>query len=218
MNWGRLFFGGLILAVGVIFLLDNAGTLDAGEVFSTWWPVVVIAAGAFMFFANPTHWVVPLIIVAAGVGLLLSSLDIADIGAYLWPGLLVVVGLIVIFGRKPKWEHGDTGETVSNFTVFSGSELVSRSASFRGGNLTALFGGVELDLRDAQLASPNALDVFAAFGAVEITVPHGWHVVMKGLPLFGGFENATTKEDVGPEAPTLVVNGTALFGGIEVKH
>jgi hypothetical protein len=201
-----------------MFLLDNAGTLDAGDVFSTWWPVVVIVAGAFMFFANPTHWVVPLLIVAAGIGLLLSTLDIADIGAYLWPGLLVIVGLIVIFGRRPKWEHGATGDTVSNFTVFSGSELVSRSQQFQGGNLTALFGGVQLDLRDAGLASPNSLDVFAAFGAVEITVPHGWHVVIKGFPLFGGFENATTKESVGPDAPTLVVNGTAMFGGIEIKH
>jgi len=218
LNWGRLFFGGLILAVGIILLLDNAGSLDAGDVFSTWWPVVVILAGAFMFFANPAHWAVPLIIVVAGAGLLLSTLDVADIGAFLWPGLLVVVGLLVIFGRRPKWEHGATGQIVSNFTVFSGSQLVSRSESFEGGNLTALFGGIELDLRDAQLASPNSLDVFAAFGAVEITVPHGWQVVIKGLPLFGGFENATAKDDISPDSPTLILNGTALFGGIEVKH
>lgn len=81
-----------------------------------------------------------------------------------------------------------------------------------------MFGAAELDLRDA-LPSPDAqLDVFTAFGGVEITVPQGWQVNLSGLPLFGGFENATAKDTLSPDAPTLEVSATALFGGVEIKH
>lgn len=218
MNWGRLYFGVLIVSVGVILLLDNAGTVDAGDIFGTWWPVALIAGGLLMFIASPRTWVMPLIVVAVGVALLLSSLDIADIGEFLWPAIIVVVGLVIIFGRRSREHATETGDTVSNFTIFAGSELASHSDQFEGGNLSVMFGGIELDLRDAQLAPGAALDVFTAFGATEITVPRGWQVVLKGFPLFGGFENATAKDSIEATAPTLVINANVLFGGLEVKH
>jgi hypothetical protein len=62
------------------------------------------------------------------------------------------------------------------------------------------------------------LDVFTAFGGVEVTVPRGWHVATRGLPLFGGIENATAKEQIAADAPTLAINATVLFGGLEIKH
>ena len=218
MNWGRLYFGSVIVAVGVILLLDNAGTVDAGDIFGTWWPALVVAAGLLMLAANPGHWVMPLLVTAVGVALLLSTLDVVDIGDFLWPAILVAVGLVVIFGRSVGGRSTDTGSTVSNFTVFSGSELASHSDSFEGGSVSAVFGGVELDLRDAQLAPEAALDVFTAFGGVDISVPQGWHVEIKGFPIFGGFENATTKDKLSSASPTLTINATVMFGGLEVKH
>jgi hypothetical protein len=56
------------------------------------------------------------------------------------------------------------------------------------------------------------------FGGVELKVPEGWNVVIRGFPIFGGFDNVTAKEQVGPEAPVLTINATVLFGGLEVKH
>jgi hypothetical protein len=81
-----------------------------------------------------------------------------------------------------------------------------------------VFGGAEVDLRDTVPSPGAALDVFAAFGGVEVTVPEGWNVVTRGLPLFGGIDNATAKEAVPADAPTLAVNATVLFGGLEIKH
>jgi predicted membrane protein len=217
MNWGRLFFGLLIVAVGTVLLLDNAGVLDAGEIFGTWWPAIVLLAGILTFAANPRHWPVALIITAVGLAFLLSNLDIIDLGNFIIPAAIIVVGLLVLLGRGlgAKTEAGDR---VNSFNVFSGSEIASHSKEFRGGNISAVFGGAEVDLRDAVPAPGAELDVFAAFGGVDVTVPGGWNVVTRGLPLFGAIENATAKEPVSPDAPTLVVNATVLFGGLEIKH
>lgn len=217
MNWGRLFFGTIIVAVGTLLLLDNADVLDAGEIISTWWPVVIILAGLLTLAANPRHWPVALIITAVGVAFLLSSLDIVDIGNIVIPAAIILVGLLVLFGRG-FGSRTEVGDRINSFNVFSGSEVASHSKEFTGGSVSAMFGGAEIDLRDA-LPSPDArLDIFAAFGGVELRVPEGWQVAVKGLPLFGGIDNVTAKEPVPADAPMLAVNATVLFGGLEVKH
>jgi len=217
MNWGRLFFGSLIVAVGTVLLLDNADVLDAGDVISTWWPLAVVIAGLLTFVANPRHWPIALIITAVGAGLLLSSLDIVDIGDIIFPAAIILVGILVIMGRG-LGSRTEVGDRVNSFNVFSGSEIASHSKQFQGGSIAAVFGGAEVDLRDALPAPGAELDVFAAFGGVEIRVPEGWQVTTKGFPLFGGIENVTAKETLPPDAPILPVNATALFGGIEIKH
>jgi hypothetical protein len=69
------------------------------------------------------------------------------------------------------------------------------------------------------MPTPDAqLDIFTAFGGVEVKVPDGWQVEVKGLPLFGGIENATAKEAVAANAPRLSISATVLFGGLEIKH
>lgn len=217
MNWGRLFFGLLIVAVGALLLLDNAGVLDAWEIFSTWWPAVIVLAGILTLAANPRHWPVALIIIAVGVAFLLSNLDIVDIGNFFIPAAIILVGLLVMFGRG-LGTRTEAGDRVNTFNVFSGSEIASHSKQFQGGNISAIFGGAEVDLRDTVPVAGAELDVFTAFGGVELTVPEGWHVSTRGLPLFGGIENVTAKEQVPADAPTLAVNATVLFGGLEIKH
>jgi len=217
MNWGRLFFGLLIVAVGTVLLLDNAGVLDAGEIFGTWWPAILILAGILTFAANPRHWPVALIITAVGLAFLLSNLDIVDLGNFIIPAAIILVGLLVLFGRG-LGARTEAGDRVNSFNVFSGSEIASHSKQFQGGNITAVFGGAEVDLRDTLPAPGAELDVFAAFGGVEVTVPQGWNVITRGLPLFGGIDNATAKDPVPADAPTLAVNATVLFGGLEIKH
>lgn len=217
MNWGRLFFGLLVVAVGVILLLDNAGTLDAWEIFGTWWPAVVILAGVLTFAANPRHWPVALIITAVGTAFLLSNLGVVDAGEFIIPAAIIGVGLLVLFGRG-MGSRTEAGDRVNSFNVFSGSELASHSKQFQGGSISAIFGGAEVDLRDAAPAVDAQLDVFTAFGGVELKVPEGWQVAVKGLPLFGGIENATVKDTLAADAPKLSVSATVLFGGLEIKH
>jgi hypothetical protein len=217
MNWGRLFFGVLIVAVGTLLLLDNAEVVDAGEVIGNWWPAVVILAGILTFAANPRHWPVALIITGVGVAFLLSNLDILDISNVIIPAAIILVGLLVIFGRG-LGSRTEVGDRINSFNVFSGSELASHSKQFKGGSVSAVFGGAEIDLRDSLPAPDAELDIFAAFGGVEIRVPDGWQVQVRGMPLFGGIENATVKDSLPPDAPVLPINATVLFGGLEIKH
>jgi hypothetical protein len=177
----------------------------------------LILAGVLTFAANPRHWPVALIITAVGFAFLLSNLGIVDIGAFIIPAAIIVVGLLVIFGRG-LGSKTEAGDRVNSFNVFSGSEIASHSKQFQGGSVSAIFGGAEVDLRDATPAADAQLDVFTAFGGVEVKVPEGWQVDVKGLPLFGGIENVTARDSVPADAPRLAVSATVLFGGLEVKH
>ncbi|HJQ77755.1 MAG TPA: DUF5668 domain-containing protein [Acidimicrobiia bacterium] len=217
MNWGRLFLGAVIIAVGALLLLDNAGVLDATTVIGDWWPVLVILAGVFTFASNSRHWPVALTLVIVGATMLLSTLGAADLGDVVIPVVVILIGIFILVGRG-MGSTVDAGDRINSFNVFSGTEAASHSDRFSGGSVSVLFGGAELDLRDATPADGANLDVFAAFGGVEIRVPQGWQVNIKGFPIFGGFENVTTKDRVAATAPTLVVNATVLFGGLEVKY
>lgn len=222
MNVSKVWFVGVLLALGTVFGLDAAGVLDAGPVIGDWWPAAFILAGALqLVFNQPRQWVGPLaVMIIAGLVLARTT------GAFDATGpLLLSVGFFVVAialatqlrrtGRTPP----PSIDRVNTFVAFGGTELASHSKHFEGGSVGSIFGGTELDLRDAQLAPGAALDVFTAFGGTEITVPHGWRVEMRGMPLFGGFENATSKDmDLGSDAPVLTVDATVLFGGVEVKH
>jgi hypothetical protein len=159
MNWARAFFGIIIVAVGSLLLLDNLDVLDAVEVFGEWWPAVVIAGGALAFVANPPHWVVPLILVGGGALVLLRTTGVIDTIDVLLPAVLIVVGLLVLFGRGLGTQAATTDDRVNTFNLFSGSEIASDSTSFRGGRIGAIFGGAEIDLRHATLAPDAELDV-----------------------------------------------------------
>jgi hypothetical protein len=135
------------------------------------------------------------------------------------PALLILIGIFIIAGRRPgRGGTTEAGDRVNGFNIFSGSQVASHSNQFQGGSVGVLFGGAEIDLRDARPAPGASLDVFAAFGGVEVKVPQGWQVTTRGLPIFGGFDNATTKDTLPPDAPHLEINATVLFGGLEVRH
>lgn len=217
MNWGRLFFGVVIISAGTILLLGNAAVIDTAKGFAVFWPSVIILAGLVSVLANRKHWVLGVVIMLVGTAFLLSNLDIINLANVIWPAIIIVIGLVIIFGRGGGG-HGDVGDSLNSFHVFSGSTLTSRSTRFEGGSVSAVFGGAEIDLRKAQLAPNATLDIFMAFGGLEMKVPTGWNVVIRGFPIFGGFDNKTAGESLPDNAPTLVVNATVLFGGMEIKH
>lgn len=218
MNWARAYFGLIIVAVGSLLLLDNFGVFDAGTVIGDWWPAAIMAAGVLALIANPRHWLMPLLLVGGGTVVLLSTTGVMEIGDIVWPTILIVVGLLVIFGRGLGSRSSSSDARISSFNLFSGTTFETDSPQFEGGTIGAIFGGAEVDLRQASLAPGASMDVFTAFGGVEITVPRGWRVTIKGFPLFGGFENATSREGLAADAPGLEIDATVLFGGLEVKH
>lgn len=218
MNWARAFFGVVILAVGVVLLLDNLDVLDAGDVIGRWWPAPLVLGGLMGIAANPRHWVPPAILTAGAGAVLLKTTGVVDSLGAIVPILLILLGVFIIAGRGFGTAREETGDSINSFNMFSGSELASHSSAFSGGRIGAVFGGAEIDLRDAVPVADASLDVFVAFGGVELRVPEGWRVDIFGFPLFGGFENATSKDRLAENAPRLRIDATVLFGGLEVKH
>ena len=112
----------------------------------------------------------------------------------------------------------EESDEVALMAVFDGKDLRSRSKAFRGGSMLAWYGGIDADLRDAELAPGGArLSVGALFGGVSIRVPAGWRVERSMKTVAGGVDVGGQDPD-DPDAPTLVLDGYALCGGIAVSR
>ena len=112
----------------------------------------------------------------------------------------------------------DAGAVVDCFALLGASRRRSASQDFRAASLTAIMGGCELDLRQASIRGGQAvIDTFAMWGGIEIKVPQDWTVALHGTPILGGFDDKTVRVG-GDGSKILVVTGTAIMGGVEVKN
>ena len=105
--------------------------------------------------------------------------------------------------------------------MFGGGDRMIRSRAFRGGNLTAIMGGFDIDLRDADIAGDAArIEVFVMMGGIDLKVPENWTVVMDVTPFMGGADYNPRNRRAPAEGPqkVLTVSGFVFMGGVEVKH
>ncbi|HEY6687855.1 MAG TPA: LiaF domain-containing protein [Propionibacteriaceae bacterium] len=216
----RVWIGAVLVAIGLLWLLDALGVLAAGPLIGHWWPLAVIALGVLAVFAGGRLSPGPAVLILVGTGLLISQLLNVDVGRILWPGVVIVVGgwFLVDFARQ-RAHASDPSERQDVFALLGGSHVTNRSPRFRHANVSALFGGATLDLREAGLQPGARVDALAMFGGVEVIVPTGWRVQLSGLPIFGGYHDKTSGQPIlAPDAPVLNVVATAIFGGVEVKN
>jgi hypothetical protein len=142
---------------------------------------------------------------------LFRTLVIFKLGA--WAGMATAAAL----AKRALPSRGDEeSDEVTLMAIFDGIELKSRAQAFRGGSMFAWFGGVAVDLTEAKLAPDASLSIGALFGGVDVKVPSGWRIVATGRAIAGGVsDDVPMPED--PEAPTLVVESTAVLGGISIR-
>lgn len=114
----------------------------------------------------------------------------------------------------------DSANVLQEFALMGGGERVVRSQDFAGGEVTAIMGGFEIDLRAAGMTGDTAtVEVFTVFGGVEFKVPPDWNVVANGTPILGMFTDSTKRMADGVKpSKTLILRGTAIMGGVEVKN
>jgi predicted membrane protein len=128
------------------------------------------------------------------------------------PGL--IVGMIALFAFVYLVDHASKGEAA----VFGGVDRHIAASDFHGAQCTAIFGGCNIDLRDAQIEGSEAvLETYAIFGGVEIRVPEDWEVVSRNVAIFGGVSDHRRRPLRGPDTKTLILEGVAIFGGVTVK-
>ena len=220
MNPMRMWVAGVLIALGVLWLLDAADVVSADTVLDRWWPVAVIALGLIAAAAERRLALGPAAIMLVGALLLLDQLDVVDVDAVLWPLVAVVVGVWLLVSRSQRGRtRDDAGERQDVVALLGGSQGRNRSEHFRHANVSAVFGGATLDMRDAHLDPGASVDALAVFGGVDVIVPEGWRVQLGGLPIFGGYEDKTHPNGSTPaDAPVLKVAATAVFGGVSVKN
>jgi hypothetical protein len=105
------------------------------------------------------------------------------------------------------------------FAFMGGGDRVVRSQDFRGGEVTAIMGGFHFDLRSAAMAGDSAtIEIFTLWGGVDFRVPEDWNVVVQGVPILGVFTTTGRPVNAAPASKTLILSGTAIMGGVEVKY
>ena len=114
----------------------------------------------------------------------------------------------------PSRGEADSDE-VALVAIYDGIDLKSHASDFRGGSILAWYGGVQFDLSEATLVTDVHLRVHALFGGVAVRVPPGCRIESNLNALMGGVD-ARASEPSNPDAPTITLDGFALFGGIAV--
>lgn len=229
---GKYFWGIILILVGTGFLLEQFEIITFGEMFSLYWPSILILLGLIGLFDRKSSKFGNLILILIGGLLQIDRLDLVEGGAFklAWPLLLILVGLKVIFSRdsivintsnsvkKTKFRGNFTLEDSFDETaILSGIETNIQSQSFKGGKATAILGGIEIDLRGSKLHNNEAIiDVTVIMGGVDIFVPPGWRVEVSGTPILGGWSNKT-KFNNDPNAPVLKIQCFVMLGGMDVK-
>lgn len=229
----RLIIGLAIALFGVVLVLDRLNLVFADEVLQ-WWPVVIIAVGAMIFSQSRRvgGGVNGVIVMLVGGWLLLNSIGILRVRFWemFWPLILIGIGSVLVsqsLRRRTREAAGaDADNTLAVLAVMGGVKRVVTAPRFRGGEVTALMGGAQIDLRQATIppGEEAALDIFAIMGGCEIVVPSSWTVATPIVPVMGGVDDKRLPplpggaENSGSlPAPRLVIRGLLLMGGIEIK-
>ena len=218
----QLVMGVLIVVLGLLFTLENLGFVD-NEEYLRYWPVGLIAVGLLQLWqGRGCRLVSGSIFTFAGVWLLLQGMGIVTVSVWtLWPLLLVFAGASMVWrgmsGRGGERAIGDTHSTVSAMAVLSGVNRGNSSKTFSGGDITAVLGGCQIDLRQATIEGDAVIDVFAMWGGIEIKVPENWSVSGRVTPILGGYEDKTRPVRDGTNQ-RLLVRGMVIMGGVEIKN
>ena len=221
----KILWGIVLIVLGVIFALNALNFADINVFFDGWWTLFIIIPSLISIF-NDHDKVGGLIGIAIGVFLLLCCQDILEF-SMLWklglPVIIVIIGLKMVFGGlfgnkanemiSNMKENGN--DLKSGCATFSGCNMNFDGEIFEGAELTATFGGVKCDLRNAIIQKDCAIQVSAIFGGIEIFVPNNVNVKVNSNSLFGGISNKTSNKK--ENAVTIYVGGTCMFGGVEIK-
>lgn len=220
----NILWGALLIAAGVLFALNALGITDINIFFDGWWTLFLIVPCTIGLLTERDK-TGNLIGIAIGVFLLLCCQDVLDF-SLLWkllvPAIIVIIGVRLIVGGINSSKAGEVEAKMKaegraprqvNAT-FSGQDVRFDGEVFDGAELTAVFGGVECDLRQAIIGSDCVIQVSAIFGGIDIRVPQNVNVKVSTNAIFGGTSNKTPLKS---GAPTVYITGICLFGGVDIK-
>lgn len=219
MKTKQITLGLLVIIAGALVLLSNINLGPFPELLSRWWPVFVVALGIYSFWENPRSFAWPLFVVAVGAVLLVKTLGLASIsiGALILPLILFGIGLNILLAASWTRKRMTTVTDEHITAVLGGASSKNGSEDYTGGSVTAILGGVELDLTKATIKKDAVLRVSVLMGGIELRVAENVVIKKRTQSILGGIEDKT-RAIPSKSAPVLVVEGPIIMGGIEVKR
>ncbi len=237
---GKIAGGLLIVIAGSLFLARELGVELPRWLFS--WKTLLIGFAVVLFarhgFRRP-GWIIPLLI---GVALIIADLyPTLALKSFVWPVLIIMLGLFIIFKprrqyRRYRWQECqpprdkghifDTAEEkssedfIDSTSVMGGVKKNILSKKFRGGDITNVFGGTEINLIQADFEGVAKLEITQVFGGTKLIVPSNWQIQSDLVTVLGSLEdNTPVMPDTGNDPKkVLMLSGTTFFGGIEIKN
>lgn len=224
----QVLMGVLVIAIGLLFLLDNLDIIDVQDALA-FWPLVFIFAGIAKLLdtSSPNGYLIGLAGIGIGSAMILNRLGLIYFSwRQAWPLVLIAVGAMVVY-RAMRGERaplhgvvddrlGEATQAVDVTAVLGGFERRVHTQDFRGGEITAVMGGCTLDMRGASMQGEATINVFAFWGGVTIRCPPDWTVVLQGTPIMGGFDEKTVAPP--DNSKRLIIRGYAIMGGVEVRN
>ncbi len=232
-----MIFGLLLITGGTLLFIDNLGILPI-DISGAFWPLVLFVVSAVGFLRSTSLparvWTVTGMI--GGTLLLLGTFHVIHATAgIIWPLILIATGIVMLIYRL-RWQSftervhiGTSAKTATSQNklqevgVFSAIKKRVETSGFEGGELVAVFGSIELDLRYCAVSSLTrviAIEANAVFGGIEIRIPETWKLSVQGHAIFGTYEDKTIppRPEPGFETPTLIINGGTAFGAVVVRN
>ncbi len=226
----RVIIGLIIIAVGATLLLRNLNIFAPLNYlhFLFSWKIVLIIVGIILFFISGNRSSGIILIVIGGVFLLP---DIFGVSYYnVWrmglPAFFILIGLLILLrknnytGKFNKEEKEHCLDYIDEITVFGGLNKNINTKAFKGGKVTTIFGGLEINLLGSDLAEgQNMLDLLTIFGGTTFYVPDNWNLKIDVISIFGGFSDTRSPGRLVVQEPAreLIIKGIVIFGGGEIK-
>ena len=223
--------GLIILGLGILFSLDRLGLVEAGAILRLW-PAALIIFGLIKLFqsrSTPGRFF-GLILTAGGTLLLLDRLDFFEFSFSFGDFIVLVLiglGIALIWSSVTSKKSStmtleniqDAESFINSFVFMGGVSRKNSSMKFRGGELSAIMGGIEVDLTEAQIECTSAVvNVFAFWGGIEIKIPRAWQVEIDGYPILGGIADETKSPQGEENLKKIIIRGYAIMGGVEIGN
>jgi predicted membrane protein len=215
----NIIIGLVLIAMGIIIGLRELDIVNINVFFKGWWTLFIIIP-SLISLINDDDKYTSLTILTIGILLLLGARDIIDINtavSLIFPVCIIFLGLYLVFksSRKNKYKEKfkDTKCNRDHIAVFASDKFVS-GKDFESCNCLSLFGGVDLDLREAVIKDDVIIKSVNIFGSSDIRVPKDVNVEVNSASIFGGVDNKVINKD---KKPTIYVESVCIFGGMDIK-
>ena len=215
-----IILGAVLIACGVIYILGAFGVADINVSLDGWWTLFIIipCLNGVLTSKDKIGNFIGLLV---GVLLLLAAQDVFGYDM-VWkitvPVIIILLGIkMIVKAIIPKKKNNAEKGKAESVATFSSRSFDYADEEIKIAKVGAVFGGAKCNLTDAKIKDGSQLDVFCAFGGVDIIVPEYVNVKVNSFSLFGGVSDKRVIKTTDKEEVTLIINGFCLFGGADIK-